>query len=144
MLRLRTIVATMMLNFCVRYGYRCLHHAFTTASSLSLTLKTEQHSLTLTSFRSSPRSISTSPLNMSPCLHSWPIYLIVFKESYFFRMGSLILEGASRLDAFSVYPVPAWLPCRGLGRPTGTPAAGPSRSSRTKDSSSQISCAHAG
>ena len=105
LLRLRTIVATMMLNFCVRYGYRCLHHAFTTASSLSLTLKTEQHSLTLTSFRSSPRSISTSPLNMSPCLHSWPIYLIVFKESYFFRMGSLILEGASRLDAFSVYPV---------------------------------------
>ena len=28
--------------------------------------------------------------------------------------------------------------------PTGTPAVSPSRSSRTKDSSSQISCAHAG
>ena len=26
-------------------------------------------------------------------------------------MGYLILRGASRLDAFSVYPVPAWLPC---------------------------------
>ena len=25
-------------------------------------------------------------------------------------MGNLILRGASRLDAFSVYPVPAWLP----------------------------------
>ena len=25
-------------------------------------------------------------------------------------MGDLILRGASRLDAFSVYPVPAWLP----------------------------------
>ena len=26
-------------------------------------------------------------------------------------LGYLILRGASRLDAFSVYPVPAWLPC---------------------------------
>ena len=25
-------------------------------------------------------------------------------------MGDLVLRGASRLDAFSVYPVPAWLP----------------------------------
>ena len=59
-------------------------------------------------------------------------------------MGYLILRGASRLDAFSVYPVPAWLLCHGLGKPTDPPAASPSRSSRTKDSSSQISCAHAG
>ena len=27
-----------------------------------------------------------------------------------YSMGDLILRGASRLDAFSVYPVPAWLP----------------------------------
>ena len=60
------------------------------------------------------------------------------------RMGYLILRGASRLDAFSVYPFPAWLPCRAPGGTAGTPAAGPSRSSRTKDSSSQISCARAG
>ena len=59
-------------------------------------------------------------------------------------MGYLILRGASRLDAFSVYPFQAWLPGRRLGSLTGTPAARPSRSSRTKDSSSQISCAHAG
>ena len=59
-------------------------------------------------------------------------------------MGYLILRGASRLDAFSVYPVPAWLLCYALGRTTDTPAASPSRSSRTKDSSSQISYAHAG
>ena len=31
--RMTTIVAVMMLNFCVRYGYRCLHHAITTGSS---------------------------------------------------------------------------------------------------------------
>ena len=58
--------------------------------------------------------------------------------------GDLILRGASRLDAFSVYPFPAWLLGYRLGSLTDAPAAGPSRSSRTEDSSSQISCAHAG
>ena len=38
-----TIVAAMMLNFCVRYGYRCVHHAIATRSfSVSRTLKTGQ------------------------------------------------------------------------------------------------------
>ena len=60
------------------------------------------------------------------------------------RMGYLILRGASRLDAFSVYPFRTWLPGHGFGKPTGPPAVRPSRSSRTKDSSSQISYAHAG
>ena len=59
-------------------------------------------------------------------------------------MGYLILRGASRLDAFSVYPCPTWLPGYAPGGTAGAPAVGPSRSSRTKDSSSQISCAHAG
>ena len=58
--------------------------------------------------------------------------------------GYLILRGASRLDAFSVYPFPAWLLCYALGNTTDTPAASPPRSSRTKDSSSQISYARAG
>ena len=61
-----------------------------------------------------------------------------------FAMGYLFLRGASRLDAFSVYPVPTWLPGHALGSATGTPEASPPRSSRTKDSSSQISYAHAG
>ena len=60
------------------------------------------------------------------------------------RMGYLISGGASRLDAFSVYPFRTWLPGHSLGRLTGTPAVRPSRSSRTKDSSPQISYAHAG
>ena len=59
-------------------------------------------------------------------------------------MGYLILRGASRLDAFSVYPVQTWLLCHGPGGPTDAPAVCPSRSSRTKDSSSQISYARAG
>ena len=61
-----------------------------------------------------------------------------------YGMGNLIFRGASRLDAFSVYPFRAWLLGRRLGSLTDAPAARPSRSSRTKDSSSQISYAHAG
>ena len=53
---------------------------------------------------SSPRSISTGQLNTLLHLHIRPIYLIFFQGPYFFRMGNLILELASRLDAFSVYP----------------------------------------
>ena len=92
----------------------------------------------------SPRPISSSQLRTLLHFHLCPIYLVVFKGSYFFRMGYLILRGASRLDAFSVYPFQTWLPGHELSSSTGTPAVRPSRSSRTKDSSSQISYAHAG
>ena len=100
--------------------------------------------LRLSAFWSSPHPISNSQLHVLPHFHLCPIYLVVFKGVYFFRMGYLILRGASRLDAFSVYPFRAWLLGRRLGSLTDTPAARPSRSSRTKDSSSQISYAHAG
>ena len=91
-----------------------------------------------------PRPISNSQLHTLLHFHLCPIYLVVFKGSYFFRMGYLILRGASRLDAFSVYPVPAWLLCYAFGNTTDPPAASPPRSSRTKGSSSQISYARAG
>ena len=61
-----------------------------------------------------------------------------------FCQGILILGWASRLDAFSVYPFRTWLPGHAPGGTTGTPEVRPARSSRTKDSSSQISYAHAG
>ena len=102
----------------------------------------------LSSFHStfwiSPRPISNSQLRTLLHFHLCPIYLVVFKGSYYLRMGYLILRGASRLDAFSVYPVQTWLPGRELSSSTGTPAVRPPRSSRTKGSSSQISYAHAG
>ena len=94
--------------------------------------------------RSSLRPISIRQLHTLLHFHLGPIYLVVFKGSYDFRLGYLILRGASRLDAFSVYPVPAWLPGYALGSTTGTPAASPPRSSRTRGSSSQISYARAG
>ena len=93
---------------------------------------------------SSPRPISDSQLHVLPHFHLCPIYLVVFKGSYYLRMGYLILRGASRLDAFSVYPVPTWLPGHALGSATGPPEVSPSRSSRTKASSFQISYARAG
>ena len=55
----------------------------------------------------SPRPISDSQLHVLPHFHLCPIYLVVFKGSYFLlEMGNLISESVSRLDAFSVYPFP--------------------------------------
>ena len=61
-----------------------------------------------------------------------------------FLQGYLILRGASRLDAFSVYPFQTWLPCYATGVTTGEPEVRPARSSRTEASSFQISYARAG
>ena len=57
-------------------------------------------------------------------------------------LGSLILEWASRLDAFSVYPFQTWLPSCATGVTTGAPSVCPPRSSRTEGSSPQTSYAH--
>jgi hypothetical protein len=54
-------------------------------------------------------------------------------------MRNLVLEGASRLDAFSGYPFQTWLPCYATGVTTGVPEVCPSWSSRTKDSFPQVS-----
>ena len=116
----------------------CVHH------QVNLPLSTSLCHGRFLAFWSSPRPISTGQLRTLLHFHLQPIYLVVFKGSYFFRMGYLILGGASRLDAFSVYPFRTWLPGHELGCSTGTPAVRPSRSSRTKDSSLQISYAHAG
>ena len=95
-------------------------------------------------FRSNPRTVSIGHLNVLLHLQLQPIYLIVSKGSYSFRMGNLILWSASRLDAFSVYQIRTWLLSYAVGTTTDAPVVRPSRSSRTKDSSTQISCAHDG
>ena len=92
----------------------------------------------------SSRPISRRQLCTLLCLHPAPIYPVLSRGTCGFRLGYLILRGASRLDAFSAYPCRAWLPCRGGGPPTGAPAARPSRSSRTGDGSPQVSRACAG
>ena len=55
---------------------------------------------------SSPRPISTGLLHTSPCFQIRPINLVIFQGSYSLKgMGELISRSASRLDAFSGYPI---------------------------------------
>jgi hypothetical protein len=43
---------------------------------------------------------------MSPSFQIWPINLVIFQGSYSLKeMGELIFRPASRLDAFSGYPI---------------------------------------
>ena len=58
-------------------------------------------SLSITGSNQAYRAISTSQLNVLPRLHLWPIDEVV----YLGPQGYLVLRGASRLDAFSGYPV---------------------------------------
>ncbi len=58
--------------------------------------------------------------------------------------GVLFLRWASRLDAFSVYPIRTSLPCYAVGTTTVAPVVRPFRSSRTRNSSSHDSYAHDG
>src|SRR5690606_34524694 len=94
---------------------------------------------------SSPRPISTSQLNVSLRLRFWPINPVISRGPYPLKgVGHLILKQASRLDAFSGYPFRTWLTSHAPGGTTGTPEVRPSRSSRTRDSPSQVSNARGG
>jgi len=54
---------------------------------------------------------------VSPRLHLRPIKQVVSLRPYPVNpVRGLVLEGASRLDAFSAYPVPTWLPSMCLWR----------------------------
>src|SRR5690554_492409 len=69
--------------------------------------------------RSSPRTISTGQLKALLPLHLRPIYLIIYEGSYQINsVGDLILRLASRLDAFSAYPVRTWVPSHASGDTT--------------------------
>ncbi|GEM_PF-4950390 len=95
--------------------------------------------------RSKTSTISTAQLNTLLCLHTLPIKQVVYLRSYLVKpVGDLILRWASHLDAFSVYPIRTWLPSTAAGATTDTPEVRPSQSSRTRESSSQISIAHNG
>ena len=92
--------------FPPRYGHRkvarpvALRQAFKTAQLTdSIRVIGKNHP-------SSPRSISTGSLSALLRLHDRPINLVVFQGSYSLKgMGELISRWASRLDAFSGYPI---------------------------------------
>ena len=101
-----SIIGAKELNYCVRDGNRCDLLAIVTAFSYLkvCTLKIEQHRMLFKTIWSSYRPISINQLNTLPCLHLWPINVVVSHGSYH-NGGNLILRGASHLDAFSAYPV---------------------------------------
>jgi hypothetical protein len=84
------------------------------------------------------RAIRTARLHGLPHFHLRPIDVLVWHGPW----GDLVLRGVSRLDAFSGYPVRTWLPGGAAGATTGAPEVRPSRSSRTRDGSSQVSNTH--
>jgi hypothetical protein len=95
--------------------------------------------------RAKPSAISTAQLQRLRAVHLPPIHLVVYEGPYSHEeMGRLILGPVSRLDAFSASPFRSWLPGTAPGGTTGTPADRPPRSSRTRGSPPQASCAHDG
>ena len=125
----RTILGTSELNFCVRNGNRWNLTVIVTDQydwfSITFLFYFVQYFLkdvpsklnnhcshfiidlrNSSELWSSPRSISTHLLNGSLHLHIVPINLVVYKGSYLIEsVGYLIFGSASRLDAFSVYPI---------------------------------------
>ena len=87
------------------------------------------------------RLISIARLKPSRALHLRPIDVVVYNESYggLKPTGYLFSGGASRLDAFSVYPCRTSLPDDATGVTAGTQEVRCSRSSRTREQPSQVS-----
>ena len=77
--------------------------------------------------RGSSRAISTARLT---CRHAHACGLSTSSSSTALKRD-LISGPASRLDAFSAYPIRAWVPGGAPGGTTGSPEARPARSSRT-------------
>ena len=84
------------------------------------------------------RAIRTARLNGLPHVYLRPIDVMVYHGP----QGDLVLRLVSRLDAFSGYPFRTWLPGYATGVTTGAPEVRPSRSSRTRESASQVSNTH--
>src|SRR5574344_1429805 len=91
---------------------------------------------------SSPRPISTCQLSTSLYLHLMPVYPVLSGGPYF--TGISHLEGGFTLRCLQRLSLPDLATLLWHWLPTGAPAVCPSRSSRTKDSSSLISYACAG
>ena len=84
------------------------------------------------------RAIRTARLRRLPVFHLRPIDVMVYHGPW----GDLVLRLVSRLDAFSGYPFRTWLLGDAAGATTDAPEVRPSRSSRTRDRSSQVSNTH--
>ena len=143
------------LNFRVRDGTGCIPSAMATETVSPGSLREavrgcdpraepENHDSEREQ-KPSPRPISTGRLHALPRFHLRPINLVVFEGPYLVDpVGDLISGRVSHLDAFSAYLFRTWLTSHAAGATTGTPEVRPPRSSRTRGSSPQVSCAHSG
>ena len=134
------------LNYRVRNGNGCGPVAIATETYKPKHQPVpHKNSIANTSVAPSPRPISTGRLHTLPCLHLRPINVIVSHRPYLVNpVRNLILKRASHLDAFSAYPFRRSLTSHALGRTTGTRELRPSRSSRTRDSFSQVPSGYRG
>ena len=134
----RTLKTTQELNLTQRFlfAFRFLppRFGYPAPSLLSFASSSDQALDRLVS--ASSRITALSPLTYLPCRLQGVLLACA--------MAVLFLRWASRLDAFSVYPIRTSLPCYAVGTTTVAPVVRPSRSSRTRDSSSHDSCAHDG
>ena len=102
----RSTIGAAALNGRVRDGIGCFARAMTTKPrkehiNPSLLLISRAYNLASTESNQAYRAISTGQLNALLRLHLRPIDVVVFHGP----QGYLVLRGASRLDAFSGYPV---------------------------------------
>ena len=99
------------LNCSVRNGKRCFPHAKATGNfARPVSPDPQNHTACqhhgYQKYPSSPRPISTGLLHVLPRFQIRPINLVVYQGSYSLKgMGELISRPASRLDAFSGYPI---------------------------------------
>ena len=97
--------------FCLRYDHQTekilysstivVQAVYDFQSVYAFDLSVIARNLAFTGSNQAYRAISTSQLNALLHLHLWPIDEVVYLGS----QGYLVLRGASRLDAFSGYPV---------------------------------------
>ena len=132
----RSIIVAAGLNFSVRNGKRCAPAPLSPRVSPGL------------GGRGKPTHERVPPLGAealgplvplgSTCRHAHTCGLSTWSSTTALK-GGLISGPASRLDAFSAYPIRTRLPGRAPGGATGSPLVRPSRSSRTKDRAPQAS-----
>ena len=110
-LRRPSTIGAVGLNCSVRNGKRCFPHAKATGNCRDRVSADPQNHTACQhhgyqKYPSSPRPISTGLLRVLPRFQIRPINLVVYQGSYSLKgMGELISRSASRLDAFSGYPI---------------------------------------
>jgi hypothetical protein len=116
---------------------------FRSGSSRKPTAESRQPHAPSKFYGQAERAISTGELHALLRFNLQPINQVVYLgPSLPLGLGDLILRSVSRLYAFSVYRNRTSLTSRAIGMTAGIQEVRPSRSSRTKDRPSQISCAH--